>query len=284
MKIMLFGGSGMVGTSFQRIAKRLDMHIKAPSHENIDILDLNLVRKTMDSFKPDAVINCAAKVGIDPCERNPAEAYMINSQAARNLALITEENNAIFVQPSSHAVFSGTKDTHYLESDPPRIMNVYAGTKLLAENWAVNLCAKHYVTRFPTLFGRRKTGSQGFVEKMLAQLIKGKDVRVAEDKLDSPTYADDAAEASLKLILNKNEYGIYHIANSGVCSYFDLIYEAATLIQSQGRVHPAKDADFPSLAYKPVKTALASHKLEPLRDWQSALIDYIKEERKSGSL
>jgi dTDP-4-dehydrorhamnose reductase len=136
------------------------------------------------------------------------------------------------------------------------------------------------VVRFPTLYGPRRNASFGFVDKVLRWIAEGRELQIAYDKIDSPTYVKDAAEAVLRLVLNKKPYGTYHIANEGIVSYFDFIKQLAALLGATNTVHPVKDADFPSLAPKALKTSMRSVKIEPLRPWKHALEDYVTNDMK----
>ena len=50
-----------------------------------------------------------------------------------------------------------------------------------------------------------------------------KNVKIADDKIDSPTYAKDAAINLIQILIKKKAYGIYHLANEGKVSYFEFV-------------------------------------------------------------
>jgi len=105
-------------------------------------------------------------------------------------------------------------------------------------------------------------------------------VRVADDKMDSPTYSKDAAEAMISLLEEKKAFGIYHITNSGMLSFYDFIAKVIEMLGVDAKLARAKDKDFGGLGLKPLRSALKSVKLEPLRSWQEALYEYINTEVK----
>ena len=181
------------------------------------------------------------------------------------------------VQFSSHAVFDGCKTGPYTEDDQPRPTGVYALTKYDAEVYA-SLCPRHYVVRIPTMFGPRRNVSPGFVDKMLALLRQGRELRVAADKIDSPTFSMDAARCLVAMLREGRAFGLYHVANEGAVSYFDFMTSLRDMAGYGNVIHPALDGDFLALAHKPLRTAMHSNKLPPMRPWRDALAAYLLEE------
>ncbi len=280
MKILLIGSSGMMGTAIEKVCNRKGIDCVGLTHEDLEITNFDAVKEAIEKNKPDAVINAVAIVGINQCELEPQRAFDVNAIAVSNLAKICEKHGATLVQPSTHAVFDGTKDGSYTEDDLPNPASIYSASKYIAEYFAINLCRKHYVPRFPTLFGKRRNNALGFVDKVLGWIRKGEELKIADDKIDSPTYALDAAEALISLLEKEKPFGIYHVANSGVVSYYDFIAKLIEILKVDVNLVRAKDKDFPALAYKPLRTALKSIKLQPLRSWQDALSEYVAEEVK----
>jgi dTDP-4-dehydrorhamnose reductase len=77
-------------------------------------------------------------------------------------------------------------------------------------------------------------------------------------------------------LLKQNCSGIYHLANSGQVSYFEFITALREMMGSSASIEPARDADFPALASKPLRTPLTSARLPPNRPWREALADYLE--------
>ena len=141
------------------------------------------------------------------------------------------------------------------------------------------MCPRHYVVRVPTMFGPRRNNALGFVDKMLALMRQGRELRIAADKIDSPTYSMDAARRTLELVRANAPYGLYHAVNQGRVSYYDFIVALRDMAGFDNRITAARDADFPALAHKPLRTAMRSDKLEPMRPWQEALSCYLRDEK-----
>lgn len=278
MKILLIGASGCFGTELINVSKNFRKKIKLyyfPS-KKLNILDIKNLKKKIEILKPNVIINSSAIVGINQCENLYHKAFSVNTIGALNLAKICKKKNIILVQTSTHAVFDGEKKGFYLESDKPKPNNVYSGSKYLSEILVSSICYKHYIVRFPTLFGERNNNLSGFVDKVINSLKKNDTLKIASDKIDTPTYAKDAAIQLLNILLKKKPYGTYHLANKGKVSYFNFVKYIKAKLNSKSKLISVRDRYFVSEGFKPLRTALKSSKMKDPRHWKIALDEYIK--------
>jgi len=276
MRTLLIGASGCFGTEFQSIVDKKKIQLFHFPSKKLNILKHEELYKKIYSIKPNIIINSSALVGINQCETEYQSAFAINSVGALNLAKICDKLNIILVQTSTHAVFDGKKIKSYDENDIPKPNNIYSGTKYLSELFVSSICNKYYILRFPTLYGKRQNNLKGFVDKVIYALNHGNTLKIAKDKIDSPTYARDAAKALMNIILKKKKFGIYHLANEGKISYLTFVKHIKKILKSKSKVIAVKDKSFPSLGFKPLKTSMISNKIK-LRHWKKALNEYLAE-------
>jgi dTDP-4-dehydrorhamnose reductase len=116
------------------------------------------------------------------------------------------------------------------------------------------------------------------VDKVLERIGKGEPLRIASDKIDSPTYSLDAASALVSMLKESLPFGLYHLANHGSVSYFDFVATILKMTGSDASLTAVKDSDFPFSGKKPLKTSVTSEKLQPLRRWEDALKSYLENE------
>lgn len=276
MKILLIGASGCFGNEFSKVCKRDKIKLISYPSKKLDITKFKDLNSKIKKIKPSIVINSSAIVGINQCETNFNKAFEVNTIGALNLAKICKSNNLILVQTSTHAVFDGTKNSSYSEKDIPKPNNVYSGSKYLSEVFVKSICKKYYIIRFPTLFGERKNNLLGFVDKVIISLENNKDLKIADDKIDSPTYAKDAAISLLQILLKKKTYGVYHLANEGKISYFEFVKYIKNSLSSKSKIKPVKDKYFKSDGFKPLKTSLKSLRKTKMRNWKKAINEYLE--------
>lgn len=274
-KILLFGSTGVVGTAFQKVCGERGIEYYALGHQDIEVTDRDQVLESINRYRPRVIINCVAVPSIEPCEKDPETAINLHCNFVMDLARECEIRNVVLVQPSSHAVFDGAKRAPYLESDQPKATSVYAATKLLTERIAATYCSKCYIPRFSTLYGPRKNSNLGFVDRVILWIREGRELRIADDKMDSPTYSIDAAWAIINLMEDDLSWGVYHIANEGYVSYYQFVCQIKKKLNVKNEIHGVKDKEFSGAVYKPLRTALASEKVKALRNWKDALADYL---------
>ncbi len=275
MKILLFGGNGCFGSELLDICKNKKIDLVSFNSKDLDVTNVNKIEKKITKIKPNFVINSAAVVGINNCEENFDKAFQVNSFGALSLAKICEKKKITLIQISTHAIFDGKKKGVYYENDNPTPNNIYSGSKYLSELFVKSICKKYYIFRFPSLYGK-KNNINGFFNKIIFYLKNNKSIKVAYDKIDSPTYAKDAAEKLLDIILGRLKYGIYHISNKGQTNYYDFTKYLKKILKSKSSIQPVKDEYFISKGFKILNASLKSKKkFKELRSWKLALKDYV---------
>ncbi|MFA5186400.1 MAG: NAD(P)-dependent oxidoreductase [Patescibacteria group bacterium] len=278
MKILIIGSSGLLGTALTMKCAERGIPFVGTTHEDLEITHREELESWVSTSGCDTVINTAAMVGINQCEHYPVTAFKVNTVAPANLAHICRRQGITLVQISTHTVFDGRSSDPYTEFSVPNPLNIYGASKYAAECLVRNICPRHYIVRLPTLFGPRRNSRPGFSDKVLQWIAEGKALRIADDKIDSPSYTLDVADALL-LALRTGGRGNYHIANAGAVSFYDFVLEIVRILGARVEVQRAKDWEFQPLAQNPLKTAMASVYLPPLRGWTEALEEYLRSAR-----
>lgn len=104
-------------------------------------------------------------------------------------------------------------------------------------------------------------------------------VRVVADQTCSPTYAADLCEPLYDLV-RLAKPGVYHLTNSGQCSWFELAQRAIELAGVEAEVVPITAAELGRPAPRPVFSVLENRNYKRkfgklLRPWQEALAEYL---------
>lgn len=272
-RLLLLGSRGKMGTALaEALAGTCELIPKCSA--DFDAADFGAARLLVKSERPDLVVNTVAFLGIDPCEKDPGLALRLNSLFPRLLAELAEEEGFTLAHFSTDAVFDDAKGGFYTEDDTPRPLNLYGLTKYGGDCFVRAACAKHYIFRLPVLFGESARNTQ-FVEKMLAKAGQGAGpLRVSGDIFSSPTYSLDAARAVAEILGAERPFGLYHVANEGKASLFDLMSAIAAELRLGAAVEKASFRDFPFTGTKNTNTPLASAKGVRLRPWREAVKEY----------
>lgn len=310
MKILITGSGGMLGTDICQVLSDtgkhliygLDNRVLASGNDKIldgfikaDITEEKDLLKSMTGLKPELVIHTAAYTDVDSCELNKEKAEHVNALGTKNVALVCRETDSTLFYISTDYVFDGQKKEPYTEDDRLNPVNVYGRTKLAGENYIKEILKDYVVIRSSWLFGRHGSNfveailnKAGWKEGLIAADNKNgcMELEVVNDQTGSPTYTKDLAGAIKELTdrpLVEAESKIYHIANSGVCSWYDLACKAIECAGIKGvKVKPISTAKLnpPRPAPRPEMSALDNSRYNKLtgrllRPWSEALKSYI---------
>lgn len=136
-----------------------------------------------------------------------------------------------------------------------------------------NKDARFYLIRLSWLFGK---GGKNFVDTILQLARERGNIKVIDDQFGKPTYAPDLAKRTRNLIENKKPFGIYHLPNQGVCSWYELAKEALECSGIRTEIAPCTSREFPRPAKRPRYSVLLNTKMEKGRHWREALREYLK--------
>lgn len=272
-KLLLLGSAGKVGTAV-RSAFSGDYLVVGKSRDDFDAADLEQASRLVREDRYDLVVNAAAFVGIDQSEQEPARAFAVNALFPGRLAELSAELGFTLVHFSTDAVFSGRTSGPYLEEDCPRPINMYGVTKHAGDCLVQAAADRHYLIRVSLQFGESPRSNQ-FVEKMLARVRGGqKRLDISADIVCSPSYSRDVAASVRELVADGAPYGLYHVANEGQASLYELMAEIVSQLRLDVDLRPASHRDFPSVGRKNTWSLLRSQKIPPLRPWQEAVREY----------
>lgn len=305
-KILIIGAQGMLGQELVNIFKQdSNYKIVAWDKDDLDITKEKEVIKKIGFTHPNIIINAAAYNDVDKCEKSKKEfdlARKINGLAPGYLAKVAQKEKAILVHYSSDYVFDGQPEipepegcSHscsscalhnnfqpligFDEMAKPHPINKYGETKLMGEEAVMKNTKKYYLIRLSWLFGKpakAKGAKRSFFDIMLELGKKEKEVKVVDDEMSSFTYAPDLAKKTKEIIDAQTPFGIYHIVNSQPTSRYEAILELYQQEKIKTKVLPVEAEEFPTSAERPPFSVLLNTKLNPLRDWNEALKEYLK--------
>lgn len=276
MKILIVGARGMLGTDIAN-ALRNRYTLWEMDIDNLDICDSKIVKDVIQQIKPDIVINCAAFTNVDACEACPEKAFAVNADGVKNLALACKKNNSILYHISTDFVFDGKKKEPYCEADTTNPLSVYGKSKLAGEQFVAKILTRYVIIRTSWLFG--KYGSN-FIKTILKLSEQQDTLHIVNDQTGSPTYTVDLATAIRKFIIIPQLTGIYHICNSGQCTWYEL---AVSILESSGsktKVVPISTHELGRPAARPAYSAMDCNKFVSatgmlMRNWENALAAYF---------
>lgn len=273
----------MLGQSLVAAARGCGHAALALSHAQADLEDAERLRYWAETFRPEAVINCAAYTKVDLAEGDGREkAFAVNGSAVRHVAAAASAAGARLLHVSTDYVFDGKAREPYREDAPTHPLSVYGQSKLLGEKEALAY-DRALVVRTSWLFG---PGGPNFVATMVRLIDEGKlPLKVVHDQEGCPTYTPYLAEALLDLA-SRGLTGVVHYRNRERVSWCDFAEAIARLWSGAAEVVPVTTKDFPRPAPRPAYSVLDVSRFEEavgrrVEAWEAGLADYLSGMRRA---
>lgn len=311
MKILVTGGGGFLGVAVcKALAARGDTAIafdavvspqlaKAASSEaNIvvaqgDIADMANFCQTFKAHEPEAIIHCAAVVGVIASLSSPSNVFRVNVEGAINLfeAMRLYDVQRI-IHISSEETYGAFQMPVATEDHPMNPLYAYGITKVAVEHLGrtykltaglecINLRTSWvYGPEFPRLRVPRD---------LLEAAVDGRPLHLKQggDSTVDHTYIDDfVAGTLLALDHPDHEFDAYHIASGGAPSLFEMVEMIKDLVPGAdisvggGVYQHAGVVDIPAKGALDCSRARQAFGYEPKYDLRAGLaanIDYYRQ-------
>lgn len=233
--VLILGAAGQVG---QELTRLLPEEFRLPrAREMVDIRDFAAVRNVIACVKPKIVVNLAATNPIIVADE--WEHWQVNAFAVDNLVKTCALNGAALIHFSTSDVFGASRDAKpHVELSPICPRGAFAASKAAGEHAILALGQypapefvdfRYWIIRCSLLIGRPTQNHRNWFNVKLEQLLRSRStVTAPHDVLRSATYVPHLVPHIEWLIDNYLSVpsGIYHIANSGTPSIYDLLAEA----------------------------------------------------------
>lgn len=276
MKILVTGYKGQLGYDVVRRLEARSIECCGVDIDDFDLTDENAVYAYLTSYAPDRIIHCAAYTAVDRAEEDPDTCYRVNVMGTEYIARYCANHDIPMMYFSTDYVFSGKGDQPFEVDSPRDPQNQYGLTKSLGEDAVTHNLSKYFILRISWVFG---INGNNFVRTMLRLGKERTDLNVVNDQFGSPTYTFDLAVLIADMIITET-YGVYHVTNEGVCSWYDFACRIIELAGLPAKVHPVPSKDYPAKAIRPMNSRLSKASLDHngimrLPHWETALQNYI---------
>ncbi len=289
MKVFILGSNGRLGAALVRRWQKLPQisEVVALTRIQVDLSNSEAAEAGLaaQDFGPgDVVVNCAAATDVDACERDSAMAFRINAETPARLARLCASRGARLVHLGTDYVFDGILDRPYAEEDEAKPLSHYGASKLKGDHTVLAASPEHCVVRVSWVFGPDKPS---FVDAIVRRALTSPEAAAVHDKTSSPAYTEDLALWLEEFLSPSLAGGIYHLCNSGTCSWRDYGEYALECAKRQGvpvlttSVAPLTLAEMKSfVALRPPHTSLDTGKFTRAtgitpRPWQEAVEEYF---------
>ena len=252
MRILITGGSGMLGRAISKILSQSsgDDVIYEPPRSELDLLDLEAVRRYLAKQKIDSIIHCAALVGgIQANIENPFEYLNTNIRLDSNLMSAAQSEKVTnFLYIASSCMYPARtsqpmQETQLLTGPFEETNEGYALAKIVGTKTvqAVGRSQNWRTLVLSNLYGpgdKYDMATSHLVAAIIRKVMEAKGANAQNIRMWGTgnvrrefTFVDDVAEYVSRIILNLDQ--IPQIMNLGsgvdysVKEYYELVCEAA---------------------------------------------------------
>jgi dTDP-4-dehydrorhamnose reductase len=289
MRLLVLGHGGQVARALQALGPGAGMTVVASGRPTLDLARPDTIVGAIADHRPDVVVNAAAYTAVDAAEDHAQEAFTINADGAGAAAEIASRQNIPFIHLSTDYVFDGTKPSAYREGDPTNPLGVYGASKLKGELAVAAANPRHIILRTSWVYD---AFGKNFLRTMLRLARQQPTLRVVDDQIGAPTFAEDAAVAILSVAhaaarnAPAQAWGLFHMASAGETSWCgfarEIFAQSRKLGGSLAEVQPIATADYPTKAKRPANSRLDCAKLAAvygirLPDWRDGVARCVRE-------
>ncbi len=275
MRILLLGKTGLLGSEFFDILSgRENIELSAPTHRELDLLDVSAVDAFLAGEFFDRIIDCVGYTQVDLAETERGRCKQLNIQMLETLLahrqpIIHFSTDYVFDLPNAGAIHENA------ERVP---LNYYGETKLQAEKLLEQYSSLWWNIRTSWLFGSH---GKNFITTIREKSLLQPSLRVVGDEIGRPTFAVDLAKFVVEEFIDKApEPGHFHLQNTGEpCSWADL---AEYVLQRTGSETEIKRISAEALdrpAKRPKNSVLSNTILNRnMRSWKEAVDAFLGRE------
>lgn len=283
LNIWITGTSGQLGQCLRDVLlNNPNIHPNFTGRSDIALDDAKEVQGFLAQKQIQMLIHTAAYTAVDRAEEEPGAAMHTNADIPLILAEACREKGIPLIHISTDYVFDGTATTPYTETDAENPQSQYGLSKWMGELEVLQAHSRNIVVRTSWLYSEY---GHNFVKTMLRLGGEKESLRVVNDQHGCPTYAGHLAKALVamaeKVHDDPEKYGgLYHFANAGATTWFEL---AAEIMDQQGlscKVEPCTTAEYPTKAARPAYSVLDTQKIQAtfgleIKDWKAALTEAL---------
>jgi len=282
MNVLVTGSNGQLALTIKALFDNNEegINFMFKSKSELDITNSLDLHEFFNNNSLDYCVNCAAFTNVELAETKKEEAFAINSDAVKNLALACKKEGVILIHISTDYVFDGERKLPYKETDFTNPINVYGSSKLEGERHIMSNLEQYFIIRASWLYS---IFGHNFFKTVVRKINNNETMSVVNSQIGTPTSCEDLARFILFLIASKNQnYGLYHFAPNGETSWFGFASYIASHYKSD-LIKPIES--FKTQAKRPHYSVLNNSKVKALganiRNWQSAVDDIVFKYNKS---
>ena len=223
-KVLILGSSGLIGHQVYNYLKDNSdfvlsniSYTRKLDNETI-LLDARKEQYFFDQIRhiqPNYIVNCIGLL-ISEAKQDPKSAMFLNAHLPHKLAKLANNINAKLIHMSTDCVFSGNKQSPYLETDEKDGSDTYAKTKSLGE-----IDSKNHLTIRTSVIGPEIINGSG---ELFHWFMNQSGVIEGFTKAIWSGVTTIELAKAIKWFINNNTIGLYQLTNGIPIKKYDLLH------------------------------------------------------------
>jgi len=258
MRILILGGTGLVGSSLIRIMSKIDLfEIHSPNRSELDLFNFSDVQKYILNIQPNYIINAAARVG-GILANNTYRADFILENLKININVLESiifDNKINVINLGSSCIYplnapNPIKEEYFMTGELEKTNSPYAMAKISAIELGRSLKDQYghnIVNLMPTnLYGPNDNfsdkdshvipGLMSRLHKIKTNQTKNFEVWGTGKPLREFLFVDDLADAILYIIQNNIKEDLINIGSNEEVSIKQLVEKLVNTIGYEGEI------------------------------------------------
>ncbi len=218
--ILLLGGTGYVGSAFQKLLTAKNIEFRNVSRREVDYANQSVLTNLLCNTRPEFLINCAGYTGkpnVDACELQKSECLQGNAVLPGIIREACDRTGTSWGHVSSGCIYTGTRSdgNGFSEDDAPNFSfrtnncSFYSGCKALGEE-CLEGAENVFLWRLRIPFNNGDS-SRNYLSKLMRynRLLKA---------VNSISHLDDFVQACWQMWSDRLPFGKYNVTNTGSIS------------------------------------------------------------------
>ncbi len=288
IKICILGSGGMLGKELVNnfiykykivgIDKIITKNEKIQFY-SLDLLKFGQLEKVLQIEKPDVIINVAAIVNLDICEKNFELAKDLHWKLSEFLTKYCQKVECKYIYISTDSIFDG-KIGNYKECDLPNPVNNYAKTKYLGELEALKI--QNSIVIRTNIYGY-SSNQNSLLKWGYDSLKNGIQIKGYTNVIFNPVSVKQLSDA-IVILLKKEFKGIINIGSNLNLSKYEFLMIIEKFLQLEQRIEKSELNDNYSFLKRPKITTLNTEKMKKILEkeytCEDGIYDILKEVEK----
>ena len=282
-KLFITGGSGLLGLNWA-LRKRHEydtyislnnriIHLNGVNSVLVNTCDADQLESTLDSIKPDLVVNTAGYTNVDGCEHQPERSLSSNFNTAKAIAIATARQSIPLIHVSTDHLFNGTT-TLADELTPIEPLNTYSKHKAMAEKVVLKHQSEAIVIR-TTFFGWGPSYRRSFSDNILDALKNNEQVFMFDDVFFTPLDTSSLIDLAHQLS-EQNHYGLVNVcSNQRISKYEFSVKLAESFGFDSSTIQPIQASRLKNAVKRPLDLSLSDQKLKDILGIDGISVDTI---------